>query len=384
MAEEPFPVSPLVPAGLKKAGIVVACCAVAAVAFGIYNRERQGDAARQWANESRVRTVRLVTVERRAKGGDLTLPGEMRAWNAAKLYARVGGYLKQWYGDIGASVKAGAPLASIDTPELDQQIAQARASLASAGAAERLAHSTAARWNDLLATNSVSRQEVDEKDGAWAVQRAAVAGARADLGRLQAMKAFATVRAPFSGVVTMRQADIGDLVGPGASAQQPLFVVSDVRRVRVYVGVPQAASTAIHVGQAASLSVPDYPGRSFPAQVLASSGAIDPQSGTLQVQLVADNPGRVLKPGGYAQVSFDLPDAADGVVLPSTALMFRAAGTQVATVDRGGHVRLHPVVIARDLGSIVEIASGVSAGQRIVDNPGDSLGEGQKVRVGGG
>ena len=189
----------------------------------------------------------------------------MQAWNAAKLYARVGGYLRAWYRDIGAEVPAGAPLGQIDTPELDQQIAQARADVTSARANAALSKSTAARWNDLLTTNSVSKQEADEKNGDLASKNAAVQAAQANLDRLLASKAFATVRAPFAGVVTARNADIGDLVGPGATTQQPLFAVADVHKIRVYVSVPQAYSASMTQGLSATLTLPDYPGKTYPA-----------------------------------------------------------------------------------------------------------------------
>jgi RND family efflux transporter MFP subunit len=305
----------------------------------------------------------------------------MEAWNAAKLYARVGGYLKAWYRDIGNDVSTGTALGLIDTPELDQQIAQARADVASARANAALAKSTAARWNDLLATNSVSKQEADEKNGDLAAKNAAVQAANANLGRLLALKAFATIRAPFAGVVTVRSADIGDLVGPGASSQQPLFAVADVHRIRLYVNAPQAYSAAMRPGLTATLTVPDYPGRSFTARVIGASGAISTQTGTLQVQLVADNPGGVLKPGGYAQVQFNLSGQPGTVQIPSSSLIFRAEGTQVATVNRDGHIAMRSVRIGRDLGSHVEIISGLEHGASIVDNPPDSLAQGELVRV---
>jgi RND family efflux transporter MFP subunit len=277
-------------------------------------------------------------------------------------------------------VPDGAPLGLVDTPELDQQIVAARAGLASARASAQLAADTAARWNDLLATNSVSKQEVAEKNGDLAVKRAAVSAAQADLGRLLADKALATIRAPFAGVVTTRAADIGDLVGPGATNQQPLFALADVHRIRAYVSVPQNYSAAIRPDLAATLSVPEYPGRSFPAKVIGDADAIDARSGTLRVQLAADNPGGVLRPGGYAQVRFAAPGGG-GVQLPSSALIFRAAGTQVALVDPQARVKLQMVTLGRDLGATVEVMSGLVPGTRVIDNPPDSIADGELVRV---
>jgi RND family efflux transporter MFP subunit len=324
--------------------------------------------------------VHLIAVKANAASDPLTLPGTMEAWNAANIYARVPGYLKAWYRDIGAVVPAGAALGSIDTPELDQQILQARAGLASARAAAGLAADTAARWNDLLTTNSVSKQEAAEKNGDLAVKRAAVQSAQADLGRLLAQKALATIRAPFAGVVTTRSADIGDLVGPGASAQQPLFAIADEHRIRAYVSVPQSSSAAIKMGLGATLTVPEYPGRTFPASIVGDAGAIDARTGTLKVQLVADNPGGVLRPGGYAQVRFPTPGGG-GVQLPSSALIFRAAGTEVALIGPGTRVKLQHVTLGRDLGATVEVLSGLAGGTKVIDNPPDSIADGELVRV---
>ncbi|WP_242098416.1 efflux RND transporter periplasmic adaptor subunit [Sphingomonas sp. CROZ-RG-20F-R02-07] len=367
------------PRGLKAAGGIAALVAVGIVAAGVLSRSHEAGEAQHWSDARSIPVVHLVPVTTAAGTGALSLPGTLAAWNAARLYARVSGYVASWGKDIGAVVPAGTALARIDTPELDQQIGQARADLLSAQAHAQLARSTAARWNDLLSTHSVSQQEADEKNGELAVRNAAVTGARANLGRLLALKAFATVRSPFAGVVTARNAEIGDLVGPGSSAQ-PLYQIADLSRIRVYVNVPQNNSAAIRSGMIATLTVPDYPGRTFQARVLGSSGAISNQSGAFQVQLLTDNPGEVLKPGGYAQVSFDVPGGT-GVQIPSSALVFRAAGTQVATVGPDGRVRLRPILLGRDLGQTVEVASGLSASDRVVDNPPDSIAEGELVRV---
>lgn len=382
MQSEP-PISPQIPAprGLKAAGIAAVVIAGAVIAIGAIGRVHDVGEAQHWSDARAIPVVHLVPVKADAVSGSLSLPGTLEAWNAAKLYARVGGYVRAWDRDIGAAVAAGTPLAQIDTPELDQQIGQARADLASALANARLAQSTAARWNDLLTTHSVSQQEADEKNGELAVRRAAVNAARANLGRLQAMKGFATIRAPFAGVVTQRAADIGDLVGPSSGNQQPLFSVADVRKIRVYVSVPQAYSSAIHPGLAATLNLPDYPGRTFTAQVAGQSGAISQQSGTFQVQLVTDNPGALLKPGGYAKVAFDMPGQPGTVQIPSSALVFRAQGTRVALVGPGDHVHLQQITIGRDLGPTIEVLGGLKPGDRVVDNPPDSIAEGELVRV---
>ncbi len=372
------------PKGLKSAGIVALVVAAGVVAAGSFVRSHDTSEAQTWSDARSVPTVHLVPIKSSTASDTLALSGTMQAWNMAKLYARVGGYVSAWYQDIGASVAAGTPLGRIDTPELDQQIIAARAALVSAQAHAGLARSTAARWNDLLTDNSVSKQEVDEKNGDLAVRNAAVQSARADLGRLLALKTFATLRAPFAGTVTVRSADIGDLVGPGAAAQQPMFVVADTRRIRIYVSVPQSYSATMTAGLPATLSVPDFPGRSFTAHVIGNSGAIASQSGTFQVQLVADNPDGALRPGGFAQVTFGVRGQASTVQIPSTTLLFRAQGTQVATVDTAHHIHLRRVTLGRDLGQTVEVLSGLSPAQKLVDNPPDSITDGQLVRIEGG
>lgn len=372
------------PRGLKTAGVVALLIAAGVIAGGALIRSRDTSEAQTWSDARAVPVVHLVPVGSVAAGGALTLPGTMQAWNTAKLYARIGGYVRDWYKDIGASVSVNTPLGRIETPELDQQIISARAALVSAQAHASLARTTAARWNDLLTDNSVSKQEVDEKNGDLAVRNAAVMEARADLGRLLAMKDFSTIRAPFAGTVTARSADIGDLVGPGAGAQQPMFAIADTSRIRIYVNVPQSYSASIKPRLSATLTEPDYPGRSFSAHVVGSSAAINVQSGTFQVQLVADNKDGALHPGGYAQLRFDIDGQAGRVQIPASTLLFRAQGTQVATVDADHHIRLKNIRIGRDLGQTVEVVSGLSATQKIVDNPPDSIAQGQLVRVDGG
>jgi RND family efflux transporter MFP subunit len=375
--------APNAPKGLKLAGGVAILVAAGVVIAGSMSRAEETSSAKSWSDARAIPTVHLVPVATSSASDALALPGTMQAWNNARLFARVGGYLRGWYKDIGAPVGAGTVLGAIDTPELDQQIVQARADLASAKANAGLARSTAGRWNDLLSTASVSKQEADEKNGDLLVKTASAQGAAANLERLLAQKAFATVRAPFAGVVTTRSADIGDLVGPGAAAQQPLFSVADVHRIRVYVSVPQAYSAAMTPGLTAKLSVPDFPGRSFPAQLVGTSAAINPQSGTFQVQLLVDNPGAVLKPGGYAQVAFDVKGQGSTVKIPSSALLFRSQGTQVAMVGPGAHVQMRAVKIGRDLGSTVEVTAGLVPSDKIIDSPPDSIAQGELVRIGG-
>ena len=377
----PSDTQPARPKGLVAAGIVALIVAAAVIVFGVAGRSHDVAATQDWSNARAIPAVHLVAATAGGTSDALTLPGTMQAFTSAKLYARVGGYLKAWYKDIGARVGAGTPLGLIDTPELDQQIIQARADLASAQANRALSETTAKRWSKLLESNSVSRQEADEKAGDFAVKSALVNAQEANLNRLLATKRFATITAPFTGIVTARNADIGDLVVAGASGSEPLFTVADVRRIRIYVNVPQNFTAVLRPGLTAKLTLPDYPGRTFPATVVATSGAISGQSGTLLVQLLADNAGGALKPGGYAQVGLGVPAQTAAVEVASTALVFRDQGSQVATVDAGGHVHLKKITIGRDLGPRVEVTAGLAAGERVVDNPPDSLADGELVRV---
>ncbi|GAA3264569.1 efflux RND transporter periplasmic adaptor subunit [Sphingomonas yabuuchiae] len=370
------------PKGLKIAGLAAAVLAIGTVGVGILARSHDVAAAASWSTTNAIPTVHLIPVKGGAATDTLDLPATLEAWEAARLLPRVGGYVRSWSQDIGAHVAAGQALGVIDTPELDQQIGQARAALASAVAHEKLARSTAARWSDLLTTSSVSRQEVDEKNGDLAVKAAGVAEARAALSRLEAMKRYAVVRAPFAGVVTARNAEVGDLVGPGAATQAPMFGVADTHRIRVYVSVPQSLSATIRPGMTATLTVPAFPGRPFTATVAGLSSAVDPQSGAFRVQLFADNPDGLLKPGGYAQARFALPGQPGAAQVPSSAILFGAGGPQVATVDPRGHVVMHQVHIGQDDGPTVQILSGITPGEQIVDNPPDSLAQGELVRVG--
>ena len=372
------------PKGLKIAGLTAAMLAIGVVGLGALTRSHDVAAAANWSNANAISTVHLVPVKGGAASDALDLPATLEAWEAARLFPRVSGYVRSWSQDIGAHVGAGQALGVVDTPELDEQIGQARAALASAIAHEKLARSTAARWNDLLTSSSVSKQEVDEKNGDLAVKAAGVAEARAALSRLEAMKRYAVIRAPFAGVVTARNAEVGDLVGPGAAAQSPMFGVDDTHRIRVYVSVPQSLSATIKPGMTASLTVPAFPGRQFTATVAGLSSAVDPQSGAFRVQLYADNPDGALKPGGYAEARFDLPGQAGAAQVPSSAILFGAGGAQVATVDPHGRIMMHKVHIGQDNGPTVQILSGIKPGAQIVDNPPDSLAQGELVRVGAG
>jgi RND family efflux transporter MFP subunit len=311
----------------------------------------------------------------------LTLPGEVQATNSAVIHARVPGYLKRWNVDIGATVKAGQVLAEIDTPELDQQLAQAKAALATASAKASVAKVSADRWTRLLSKNAVSQQETDEKTGDFVEKTADVQAAKADVERLQALESFKRIVAPFDGRITSRTTDVGVLINTGGTNDQGLFTVSDVRRLRIYVHVPQSYSAEVTPGVVAHLTAPEYPGRTFEAKLVSSAGAVGAQSGSVLVELQMDNADGALKPGEYTQVTFDLPPTPGLVQVPASALMFRHQGMAVGVVNPNGRVTMKYIKVRRDLGTAVEIASGLLPSDRIIDNPPDSLEDGEQVRL---
>ncbi|ENZ82938.1 MULTISPECIES: efflux RND transporter periplasmic adaptor subunit [Caulobacter] len=364
---------------LKLIGAGAACVAVAVVAVGVVTRVQADQSLKAWNRAQAIPTVGLAPV----KGGgarDLVLPGQLQAFYNAPIHARVSGYLKRWYVDLGAPVKAGQLLAEIDTPDLDQQVLQARANLATAQANQRLSSITAKRWEGLVAQDAVSRQEADEKMGDLAARNSAVNAARADLDRLLAQQSFKRITAPFDGVVTARNTDIGQLISVGGAADTALFTVADQKKLRVYVSVPQNNSALIHRGLTAALSLPEYPGQTFKAVVVNDAQAVA-ANGAMLVELQLDNPDGKLKPGGYAQVAFKLPSAPTATTLPATALMYLHDTPAVAVVGPDSHVHLRPVKIQRDLGAEIEIGAGVQAGDKVVNNPPESLADGDLVRV---
>ncbi|HEX4270493.1 MAG TPA: efflux RND transporter periplasmic adaptor subunit [Rhizomicrobium sp.] len=367
---------------LRRAAIVAGCVLVAILAVGFYVRHVEANDLKAWTGEVQMPTVALVSPSISGKGQSLVLPGTLQAFYDARLYSRVPGYVKFWYKDIGARVKKGDLLAIIDTPELDQQISQARADLGAAAAAEKLSATTAGRWESLLPLDAVSRQDVEEKQENLASKAGAAKAAKANLDRLQAMKDFARITAPFDGVVTRRSADIGALVNAGPAANgDPLFAVADIHALRVYVDVPQSYSAQIVPGITVSLTVPEYPGKDFAATLVSTSNAISTQSSTLLVEFSADNREGLLKPGDFAQVSIGLPAGTAMLRLPASTLMFRAAGLQVATVAPDHRIVMKPITLAADLGTQVIVSSGIGSKDRVVDNPPDSLAPGDKVRV---
>lgn len=316
----------------------------------------------------------------------LVLPGRLQAWYSAPVYARTNGYLRRWYVDIGQKVQQGQLLADIDTPDVDQQLAAARAALATRTAQRDLARITTRRWDRLNAQNAVSQQETDERRGNFAASEATRHEAAAEVERLETLSDFKHITAPFTGIVTSRATDIGALIVAGTAAAQPLFTVSDVARLRLYVSVPQAYAARIQDDMVVAFTVPDYPGRTFQAHLIRSSNAVDPQSGAMLVQLVYDNGENLLKPGAYAQIAFTFPgtDATAGtasspVRVPASSLLFRRDGTTVATMDSSHHVKIQPITIVTDFGTELEV-TGLPPQSAVIDNPRDDLRDGDEVR----
>jgi len=369
--------------GLRLAGVVAVVIAVVVVAHGLIVRAAESSRLRDWTDAQALPTVAVNPPANSANASGLELPGRLEAFKRAPIYARVPGYVKNWKYDIGAKVKAGDLLAEVETPDLDQQLAQARADLATAQANANLSRITAQRWQALGKTSLVAKQDVDEKTGDLAAKQAAANSAQANVARLVAMKGFARITAPFDGIVTARNTDIGALVNAGSSAGSELFVVSDTQRLRVNLAVPQNYAPSVPPGTKATLSVPEYPNKTYTAEVEASSQAISAASGTTQMQLLVDNPDGELLPGGYASVRLDLKPHAKVLSVPASALIVNANGLTVATVGADDKIVVKPVTLARDLGKTVEISSGLAADDRVVENPPDGVVSGTQVRIAG-
>jgi RND family efflux transporter MFP subunit len=311
----------------------------------------------------------------------MELPGRLEAYSRSPIYARVSGYLKDWKVDIGTKVQAGQPLAEIDTPDLDQQWSQAKADLMTAQANATLANTTAVRWRVLLKTHSVSAQDVDVRNSDLVAKQAIVKAAAANVERLRVMEGFKKIAAPFSGTVTARKTDIGDLINAGGGSGVELFIISDTHKLRLYINVPQNYAARITAGTQAKLTVPEHPGQTFAATVEASAQSVDPASGSTLVQLAVDNEAGALFPGAFANVRFDLPLASANLRVPAGALIFDHSGLRVATVAPDDRVVFKAVQVARDLGDVVEISSGLTLEDRIIDSPPDGIGAGDPVRI---
>ena len=376
--EQPSPVSRRKLGMFGAAAVVVA---ILVVITGIRAREEASARLRNWTDDQAIPSVAVVLPDARALSATLDLPGRLEAYYRAPIFARVNGYLKSWRADIGARVKAGEVIAEIEAPDLDQQLLQARADLASQEASAKLSEATLTRRKSLLASNFVSMQEIDERTADLSNKKAAVNASQANVERLEALAGYKKITVPFDGVVTARDTDVGALINAGGGSGPPMFVISDISKLRVYVNVPQNYVPMVRVGAKAVISVPEYPNRTFPATVEASSRAVDVNSGTTRMQLVLDNSAGELLPGSYANVKLNLQR--DGVPLhiPASALIFNQKGLRVATVGPDDKVVFKTVTIARDLGREIELGSGLSPGDRVIVAPPDGIADGDQVRV---
>src|SRR5216683_1126955 len=350
------------------------------VGNGFVDRAQSKQEVVQWTNTQAIPTVALAQLTPASPHQTLTLPGNIQPFNRAAIFARVNGYVKSWDHDIGSSVKAGQMLATIDAPDLDQQLGQAKATLASVRANHQIASLTANRNNILLQKQIVAQQLADQTTADAAAKEAVVDANEANVRQLEAMQSFKTLAAPFDGVVTSRNVELGMLINSGGSGQ-PLFEVSDLHRVRIYVQVPQSFSAGLTVGMKATFAMPQYPGVQFDATLSHISRAINPTSHSMQVELQADNAAGKFFGGSYCNVHFEIPTDANLVTIPSTALVTGNQGTQVATLDGNNKVVLKSVQLGRDLGDSVEVIAGLTPSDRIINNPPETLVAGDAVRV---
>jgi RND family efflux transporter MFP subunit len=375
------PIKTPTPRRLLLVGMIALVAAGAIATYGLISRARSKQDLVQWTNAQTVPTVALAKLARGASEESLILPGDIQPYYKAAIYSRVNGYLKSWNKDIGAQVKAGEVLASIEAPDLDQQLAQARATLASAKANYEISAITANR-NDTLVKKQVVSQEIADQTAADATAKKAVMDANeANVRQLEAMQSFKQIVAPFDGVVTARNTDIGALINAGRTAGQELFDVSDLHRVRIYVQVPQAFSAGLSPGLKATFEMPQYPGRKFDATLVTTSNAMNTTSRSMLVELQADNSDGKLLGGAYCRVNFQIPGDPNMVRIPATALMPVNRGVQVAVLGDGNKVVLKSIRLGRDFGDTVEVTAGLDPQDRVIDSPPETLQSGDVVQL---
>ena len=362
--------------------LAVVTAAVIVVA-GLLPRIQARTALRRETAEMAVPAVVVVQPKRSAPAQEIVLPANVQAFADAPIYARTNGYLKRWYVDIGTRVKEGQLLAEIDTPEVNQQLRQSRADLATAQANLNLSKITSERYAGLLMSDSVSKQEADNAAGDYEAKQANLQSAQANVKRLEELKSFQKIYAPFSGVITARNTDIGALIDSGSSGgvRTELFHIVQPDKLRVYVSVPQIYSQAAKPGLTAELTLSEFPGRPFVGKLVRTANAIDPTSRTLLVEIAVNNPIGQLFTGSYAEVHLKLPTAASAFILPVNTLLFRSEGLRIAAVGDGQHVELRPITLGHDFGSEVEVIAGLSGGENVIVNPPDSLVTGETVRI---
>ena len=370
----------------RKGSIIIGVVIIAIVAWGIISRVVGSERLNSSTDDNAIIIVKTIKPQKSAANEDTIFPGSVQAWHEAPIYARTNGYLKSWVTDIGTPVKQGQLLATIETPEIDAQLGQAKADLATAEANNKLAQSTATRWKALLKTDSVSKQEADEKISDAMAKAALVASAKANVDRLSDLESFKHVVAPFDGIITARNTDTGALINSGSSTGvgPELFHIADTSKLRIYVQVPENYAPAITTGIKAELRFAEHPGKVYDADLIKSANAIDPVSRTLLAEFEADNKAGELFAGGYAEMHLKLKTFASSLRLPSNTLMFRGNDVQVAVVeakDNKSHAMLKTVTMGRDFGSDVEIVTGLNENDEVILNPPDSLASGQQVKI---
>lgn len=366
--------------GARRLLLILLVLAVILAIVGITVRLVSRSHLRKRTADNAVLSVNTVKPTSSQADNELVLPGNVTAYMEAPIYARTSGYLQAWYSDIGARVHKGDLLAMIDTPEVDRQLAQARADLDTAVANANLAQTTNVRWQALLAKQAVSKQDADEKAGSAAAQLATEASARQNVRRLEELEGFRRVLAPFDGVVTARNTDVGALINAGQSSGSSLFTLADTHVLRVYAQVPEPYAVATRAGLAAELHFSERPTKAYAARTVRTADALDPTSRTLQVELQLDNATGELYPGAYADIHFKLPSDSMSLRVPSNAILFRDNGLQVATVDASDTIKLKNVDEGRDFGKTIEILGGLTPDDQVVVNPPDSVEDGIKVR----
>ena len=370
------------PPGLKRWIWIALVLALAIAAVGIGWRLWKSHNTAQWTDDQAVPTVQIIRLSNTRSGGVLSLPGDVEAFTNAPIYAQVSGYLQKWYFDIGARVKRNDLLAQIDPRSYQAALAQAKGTLARDSSMLANARVDLARYQALATQNAISQQQLATQAAVVNSDAGIVDADHAAVSQAEINLAYTRIIAPFDGVVTTRSVDMGNLVTVGTpTSTTPLFTISDQSKMRVYVRLPQNYASYVRPDMDVAFTVPQYPNRVFHATLVANAGAVASATGTVLIQFGTDNSDHALQPGAYANLRFPLPSGANGIRLPATALIFRDAGMQVATVDAGGHVRLKNVNILRDMGASVDVSGGISSGDRIIDNPADALQEGDEVRI---
>lgn len=368
------------PRHLRSIGLIALIGAVAVAAGGIAIRFYNDRQTAEWTDAQTIQSVQLLTLKG-TKGGELTLPGNIQAFSNAPIFAQVAGTIGKWYYDIGASVKQGDLLAQIDSRSYQAALNQTKGQLARDSATLANAKVDLGRYETLAAQNAISAQQLSAQKTAVAADAGIVQTDEANVQTATINLGYTRITAPFDGILTSRSVDIGNFVTVGTATSTPLFTVTDKTKLRLYVNVPQSYSSLLKPGLTARFLVPEYPGRDFTASLSAASGAVSTQSGSQLVQFAFDNKANLLKSGAYAEVHLKLPTQKNTIRLPATALLFRDSGMVVATVDGTGHVKLKPIHIGTDTGNCVDIDAGLTSKDRVIDNPADSIQDGDAVKI---